>query len=76
MNGVKLDGLVYQGGSAAPPEVFREFGEGAFFKFASGATNDIIRMPDGTDTDENARDYKRNGTASAVSAKTINSTTP
>jgi uncharacterized protein (TIGR03437 family) len=72
IGGVRLDGLAYQGGGAPPAAPFNAYGEGAIFTFTGGATNDIIRSPDAKDTDNNATDFRRNGTASSVSPKASN----
>lgn len=72
LGGVRLDGLAYQGGSTPPAAPFNTFGEGTIFTFASGTTNDLIRSPDARDTDNNAADFRRNGTASSVSPKASN----
>jgi hypothetical protein len=69
LGGVRLDGLAYQGGSAPPAAPFNAYGEGSIFTFTSGATNDLIRSPDAKDTNNNATDFRRNGTASSVSPK-------
>ncbi|HEY1403934.1 MAG TPA: lamin tail domain-containing protein, partial [Pyrinomonadaceae bacterium] len=71
IDGVRLDGLAYQGG-ATPPAAFNAYGEGALFTFTSGATNDLIRSPNAADTNNNATDFRRNGTASSVSPKAAN----
>jgi hypothetical protein len=70
--GLKLDGLAYQGGSTAPAPPFNSFGEGPALVFAGGTTNDLIRSPDGRDTNDNAADFKRNGTTTAVTPKGAN----
>lgn len=70
--GVRLDGLAYQGGATPPSAPFNAFGEGTIFTFTSGATNDLIRSPDARDTNNNATDFRRNGTTSSVSPKTPN----
>jgi hypothetical protein len=72
IGGVFLDGLAYQGGSAPPTAPFNAFGEGTIFTFTSGTTNDLIRSPDAKDTNNNAADFRRNGTASSVSPKAPN----
>ncbi len=74
VSGVKLDGLAYQGGATPPPSAFGDFGEAAIFIFSSGATNDLIRSPNATDTDNNATDFRRNGTVSSVTPKAPNPT--
>ncbi|MBA3321429.1 MAG: lamin tail domain-containing protein, partial [Pyrinomonadaceae bacterium] len=72
LNGVKLDGLTYQGGSAAPAPPFNAYGEGALFSFTSGTTNDLIRSPASADTDANAADFRRNGSTASVTPKAAN----
>lgn len=72
IGGVRLDGLAYQGGATPPAAPFNAFGEGTIFTFASGTTNDLIRSPDARDTNNNATDFRRNGTASSVSPKAPN----
>jgi uncharacterized protein (TIGR03437 family) len=72
IGGVKLDGLTYQGSSAAPAPPFNTFGEGPIFIFSSGTTNDLIRSPNARDTNNNASDFRRNGAAAAVSPKATN----
>jgi hypothetical protein len=72
LGGVRLDGLAYQGGSALPSAPFNAYGEGAIFTFTSGATNDLIRSPNASDTNNNATDFRRNGTISSVSPKASN----
>jgi uncharacterized protein (TIGR03437 family) len=72
LNGVKLDGLAYQGGSTPPAAVFNAYGEGTLLTFTSGTTNDLIRSPNAADTNNNAADFRRNGTLSSVSPKAPN----
>jgi uncharacterized protein (TIGR03437 family) len=72
LGGVRLDGLAYQGGSAPPAAPFNAYGEGAIFTFTGGSTNDLIRSPDAKDTNNNATDFRRNGTISSVSPKAPN----
>jgi hypothetical protein len=76
LGGVKLDGLTYQGSSTAPASVFLSFGEGAVFTFSGGTTNDLLRTPDGTDTNNNANDFRRNGTTASITPKEMNPTLP
>jgi uncharacterized protein (TIGR03437 family) len=76
LEGVKLDGLSYQGGSAAPAAPFNAYGEGSACVFTSGTTNDLARSPNATDSDNNASDFKRNGTATSVSPRAANPTLP
>jgi hypothetical protein len=73
---IKLDGLAYQGGATAPPVPYNSFGEGTVFTFSSGATNDLIRSPNATDTNVNSADFRRNGTATSVTPKVANPTIP
>jgi uncharacterized protein (TIGR03437 family) len=72
IGGVKLDGLAYQGGATPPAAVFNAYGEGTLFTFTSGTTNDLIRSPNAADTNNNATDFRRNGTTSSVSPKAAN----
>ncbi|MGI9105545.1 MAG: Ig-like domain-containing protein [Pyrinomonadaceae bacterium] len=72
IGGTKLDGLTYQGGSTPPAAPFNTFGEGTILPFTGGSTNDLIRSPNAVDTNNNATDFRRNGTASSVSPKRAN----
>jgi uncharacterized protein (TIGR03437 family) len=72
IDGVKLDGLAYQGGATPPAAVFRAYGEGTLFTFTGGTTNDLIRSPNAADTNDNATDFRRNGTTSNVSPRAAN----
>ncbi|HEX8634360.1 MAG TPA: Ig-like domain-containing protein [Pyrinomonadaceae bacterium] len=72
LGGVRLDGLAYQGGTTPPAAVFNAYGEGTLLTFTSGTTNDLIRSPNAADTNNNATDFRRNGTASTVSPKAAN----
>jgi len=72
IDGLRLDGLAYQGGSTPPAATFIAYGEGTLFRFTSGTTNDLIRSPNATDTNNNATDFRRNGAASSVSPKAAN----
>jgi Bacterial Ig-like domain (group 2)/Lamin Tail Domain len=72
LNGVKLDGLTYQSGSTPPVATFIAYGEGALLIFTSGTTNDLIRSPNATDTNNNATDFRRNGTVTSVTPKAAN----
>ena len=72
VGGAKLDGLTYQSGATAPPAPFNTFGEGPIFTFTSGATNDLIRSLNATDTNNNSADFRRNGTAANVTPKMAN----
>jgi uncharacterized protein YjdB len=76
LNSVKIDGLTYQGSATAPNPIFVAYGEGTIFNFTSGTTNDLIRSPNATDTNDNANDFRRNGTVASVSPKTANPTIP
>ncbi len=72
LGGVKLDGLCYQGGATPPAAPFNAYGEGTLLTFTSGTTNDLIRSPNAADTNNNAADFRRNGTAASVSPKAAN----
>ena len=76
LDGVKLDGLTYQSGSAAPAPPFNTYGEGALFAFTSTTTNDLIRSPDAADTDNNAADFRRNSATASVTPGAANPTLP
>nr|MBA2645284.1 Ig-like domain-containing protein [Pyrinomonadaceae bacterium] len=76
IGGAKLDGLTYQGSSTAPPSIFLSFGEGAVLTFTGGTTNDLLRTPNGTDTNSNANDFRRNGTTASITPKRVNPTLP
>lgn len=78
LDGVKLDGLAYQSSAAnVVPATFAAFGEGTVFisPVASGL-QDYIRSPNGTDTNDNASDFRRNGTTANVSERAANPTIP
>ncbi|MGB9178155.1 MAG: hypothetical protein WCB68_02830, partial [Pyrinomonadaceae bacterium] len=72
MNNEKLDGLTYQGGTTPPASTFIAYGEGSIFIFTGGSTNDLIRSPNATDTNNNATDFQRNGSTSSVTPKAAN----
>ena len=72
LNGVKLDGLTYQGGSTPPVSTFVAYGEGTLLTFTGGTTNDLIRSPNATDTNNNATDFRRNGAVASVTPKAAN----
>jgi uncharacterized protein (TIGR03437 family) len=73
INGVKLDGLTYQNGGAAPAAPFNSFGEGTPLVFADAPTTiDLIRSPNATDTNNNATDFKRNTASASVTPKAQN----
>jgi uncharacterized protein (TIGR03437 family) len=72
LGGVKLDGLTYQGGTAAPAPPFNAYGEGSLLLFTSGTTNDLIRSPNAADTDNNMADFKRNGATASVTPRGAN----
>jgi uncharacterized repeat protein (TIGR01451 family) len=78
LNGVKLDGLAYQSSAGnAIPATFLAFGEGTpFTSPVSSGLQDYIRSPNGTDTNDNASDFRRNGTTANVSEKAANPTIP
>jgi hypothetical protein len=76
IGGTKLDGLTYQGASAPPASPFSDFGEGSVFKFTGGTTNDLVRAPDATDTNDNASDFRRNGSSNSVTPKAANPLPP
>ena len=71
IGGARLDGLAYKGG-ADPAAPFLAFGEGALFSFASGTTNDLVRTPNAADTNDNAADFRRNGSTGSVTPKGTN----
>jgi hypothetical protein len=72
INSVKLDGLSYKEAAADTiPVPFDTYGEGSVFITGTG-NKDFIRSPNGTDTNNNSVDFKRNGTGSAVSPRTAN----
>jgi len=70
--GLKLDGLAYQGGATPPAAVFSAYGEGAILTYTGGTTNDLIRSPNASDTDNNATDFRRNGTVTSISPRAAN----
>lgn len=72
LNNEKLDGLAYQGGTAPPSSTFINYGEGSIFTFTSGSTNDLIRSPNATDSNNNTSDFQRNGSTSSVTPKAAN----
>jgi hypothetical protein len=72
LGGMRLDGLAYQGGTTPPAAPFNAFGEGTTFTFTNGTTNDLIRSPNTSDTNNNVTDFRRNGTLSSVTAKGAN----
>ncbi len=72
IDGVQLDGLTYQGGSAAPAPPFNTYGEGTLLTFSSTTTNDLIRSPNATDTNNNATDFRRNSATASVTPKAAN----
>lgn len=76
INSIKLDGLSYQGGSTAPAATFINYGEKNVFTFTGGGTNDLIRQPNGSDTNDNAADFRRNGTNANVSPHAANPVIP
>ncbi len=69
---VKLDGLSYQSGATPPAAPFSSYGEGSILIYTSGATNDLIRTPNAADSNNNATDFKRNGTTGSVTPKAAN----
>lgn len=76
LNGVKLDGLAYQTPGNNVSATFAAFGEGRVYTspVASGLL-DYVRSPDGTDTNDNAADFRRSGTnTAAVTPKSTNPT--
>lgn len=73
---VKLDGIAYQGGTSALAAAFDGYGEGEIFRFTSGTTNDLVRSPEGKDSDDNDTDFRRNGTSASVTPKNANPTVP
>ena len=76
LNGVKLDGLTYNNTSAAPA-FFATFGEGtAFSSPTTSGLQDYIRSPNGTDTDSNTADFRRNGVTASITPKATNPTLP
>jgi hypothetical protein len=76
LNGVKLDGLTYNNSSTAPA-FFATFGEGtAFSSPTTSGLQDYIRSPNGTDTDSNAADFRRNGVTASITPKAANPTLP
>ncbi|MBA3441947.1 MAG: lamin tail domain-containing protein [Pyrinomonadaceae bacterium] len=78
IGGVRLDGLVYKERiDTALPAPFDTFGEGDVFVLDSSSSNrDLVRSPNGTDTNNNLNDFRRNGTAGNVKPKAANLTIP
>jgi hypothetical protein len=78
LNGVKLDGLSYKDQTTTTLSApFDTFGEGSVFVANSTSANrDLIRSPNATDTNNNANDFRRNGTATSVTPKAANPTIP
>jgi uncharacterized protein (TIGR03437 family) len=73
LNGVKLDGLAYRSGAGAVTSPYDTYGEGnPFIGVTSSGLQDIIRSPTSSDTNDNAIDFRRNGTVNSVSAKASN----
>ncbi len=76
LNGVKLDGLTYNNSSTAPA-FFAAFGEGtAFTSPTTSGLQDYVRSPNGTDTDSNSSDFRRNGVTASITPKAANPTLP
>jgi len=78
LRSVKLDGLAYRNSASNTISAnFSAFGEGTAFTspVASGLQN-YIRSPNGADTNDNATDFRRNGTAASVTPKGSNPTIP
>lgn len=76
LNGVKLDGLTYNNSSPAPA-FFAAFGEGtAFSSPTTSGLQDYVRSPNGTDTDSNSSDFRRNGVTASITPKAVNPTIP
>lgn len=76
VDGVKLDGLSYQGSATALVAPFNSFGEGSILIFTSGITNDLIRSPDARDTNDNGADFRRSATTGGVTPRAVNPTLP
>jgi uncharacterized repeat protein (TIGR01451 family) len=75
LNGVKLDGLAYRSGAGTVTAPFDTYGEGnPFLGVTSSGLQDLIRSPNGTDTNDNAADFRRNGIAANVSERAANPT--
>lgn len=78
LNGIKLDGLSYKDQTTTTLSApFDGFGENNVFVANSTSGNrDLIRSPNATDTNDNASDFRRNGTATSVTPKAANPTIP
>ncbi|HEV7373595.1 MAG TPA: Calx-beta domain-containing protein [Pyrinomonadaceae bacterium] len=72
INGVKLDGLTYQGSSTAINATFVAYGEGSIFTFTSATTNDLVRSSTSADTNNNASDFRHLSSTTTITPKAVN----
>jgi uncharacterized protein (TIGR03437 family) len=72
INGVKLDGLTYQGSATAINATFVAYGEGTIFTFTSATTNDLVRSATSTDTNNNATDFRHLSSSTTITPKAVN----
>ena len=72
LNGVKLDGLTYQGDAALPNATFIAYGEGSIFTFAAAATSDLVRSSTSVDTNNNAADFRLLSSTTTITARASN----
>jgi hypothetical protein len=72
VNGVKLDGLTYQGSATAINATFVAYGEGSIFTFTSATTNDLVRSSTSADTNNNASDFRQLTSSTTITPKAVN----
>jgi hypothetical protein len=72
LNGVKLDGLTYQGSATAINATFVAYGEGTIFTFTSATTNDLVRSATSADTNNNATDFRHLSSTTTITPKAVN----
>jgi uncharacterized repeat protein (TIGR01451 family) len=72
LNGVKLDGLTYQGDATAPNATFIAYGEGSILTFSSATTGDLVRSSTSVDTNNNQTDFRALSSSTTITAKAAN----
>jgi hypothetical protein len=72
LNGLKLDGLTYQGSATAINATFVAYGEGSIFTFTSATTNDLVRSSTSADTNNNASDFRHLSSSTTITPKAVN----
>ncbi len=72
LNGIRLDGLTYQGSATAINATFAAYREGSIFTFTAATTSDLVRTSTSIDTNNNLADFRLLSSTATVTPKAAN----